>query len=104
MNNGVSREIEKTFFSLSVEPSTSLQVHMMEMGSTLPETALEGINLSETMLDGAMQSKAKSYQKRFIPLLPLFSALLVEKSLPQKSEMGAADTSISRYSYKWLLV
>ena len=57
----------------------------MEMGSTLLEIALEGITLSETMLEGAMQSKAKSHQKRFVPLLPLFSALLVEKSLPQKS-------------------
>ncbi len=67
MNNGFLREIEESFVSTAMEPSTSLQVPTTEMGSTLPEIALEGATLSETTLEGA----TLSHQKGFT-LLPLF--------------------------------
>jgi hypothetical protein len=72
MNNGFLREIEKTFVSTAVEPTTSLQLSTTEMGSTLPETALEGATL------------------------PLFFKVLIEGSLSYKSE--EAQTEIEKTS------
>jgi len=87
MNNGFSREIEKAYVSTLVEHPTSLQVPTTEMGSMLPETALEGATtVSETTLEGATQSEVKSCQKRFISLLPLLITLLMKKSQVRESE------------------
>jgi hypothetical protein len=90
INNGFSREMQKAFVSTAMEPSTSLQVPTTEMGSTLPETALEGATLSETTLEGAMLSEVKSRQKRFT-FLPLFLKTLIERSLPYESEKAQAE-------------
>jgi hypothetical protein len=108
INNGFSREMQKAFVSTAMEPSTSLQVPTTEMGSTLPETALEGATLSETTLEGAMLSEVKSRQKRFT-FLPLFLKTLIERSLPYESEKAQAEvqkiplvTSISPFFFPFL--
>jgi hypothetical protein len=82
MNNGLSREIEKAYVSTSLEHPTSLQVPMTEMGSTLPETALEGA----TTVSEATQSEVKSRQKRFVSLLPLLAILLMKRSQRESEE------------------
>jgi hypothetical protein len=95
-NNGFFREIEKAYVSTSVEHPTSLQVPTTEMGSTLPETALEGATtVSEATLEGAMQSEVKSHQKRFISLLPLFITLLMKKSQVRESEEAQLEVQKS---------
>ncbi len=82
MNNGLSREIEKAYVSTSMEHPTSLQVPTTEMGSMLPETALEGA----TTVSEATQSEVKSRKKRFISLLPLLTVLLMKRPQPESEE------------------
>jgi hypothetical protein len=90
MNNGLSREIEKAYVSTSVVYTTSLQVPMTEMGSTLPETALEGA----TTVSEALQSEVESHQKRFASLLPLLAILLMKRP-QQESEETQMDVQRS---------
>jgi hypothetical protein len=71
-----------------------LQVPTTEMGSTLPETELEGtITVSEATLEGATQSKPR--QKRFVSLLPLFITLIMNKSQIRESEGAQSEVQKS---------